>query len=113
MSDKRKRAARAVMAETGMSYAAALREAGRRHAEARTGSEDTGPDLAGVRCPHCLDDGHVCEDHPDYPWAVKVEGHDGEACGGAGMPCPRCCSEIPADGSTSIAVAFVPDWRRA
>jgi hypothetical protein len=69
-------------------------------------------DAQAIRCPHCLDDGHVCEDHPDYPWAVKVEGHDGEACGGAGMPCPRCCSGIPQDGTTSIAVAFVPDWKR-
>jgi hypothetical protein len=63
-------------------------------------------------CPHCLDDGHVCENHPDYPWGVKVEGHDGEACGGAGMPCPRCCSEIPEDDRISITLAFVPDWKR-
>jgi len=35
VSDKRKRAARALMAETGMNYTAALREADRRHAEAQ------------------------------------------------------------------------------
>ena len=70
-------------------------------------------DVLAPRCPHCLDDGHTCEDHPDFPWAVKVEGHDGEACGGAGMPCPYCCSPIPEDGRHSITEAFVPDWRRA
>ena len=38
MSDKRKRAARAIMAETGWSYAKALHEADRRHAaEAQAG----------------------------------------------------------------------------
>jgi len=70
-------------------------------------------DVQAIRCLHCLDDGHVCENHPDYPWDVKVEGHDGTSCGGAGMPCPHCCSPIPEDGSCSIALAFVPDWRRA
>jgi hypothetical protein len=64
------------------------------------------------RCMHCFDEGHVCEYHPDFPWTVKVEGHDGEACGGAGMPCPYCCSPIPADGTHSIIEAFTPDWRR-
>jgi hypothetical protein len=34
VTDKRKREARAIQAETGMSYTAALREADRRHAEA-------------------------------------------------------------------------------
>ena len=66
-----------------------------------------------IRCPHCLDEGHVCEYHPDFPWDVRVEGHDGEACGGAGMPCPCCCSDIPEDGTTSITQAFTPDWKRA
>ena len=67
-----------------------------------------------VVCPHCLDEGHVCEEHPDFPWEVKVEGHDGTAPGhGAGMPCPYCCSPIPEDGTTSITLAFVPDWKRA
>ena len=65
------------------------------------------------RCIHCLDDGYVCEEHPDFPWEVKVEGHDGTAPGhGAGMPCLRCCSPIPEDGTTSITLAFVPDWKR-
>ena len=66
-----------------------------------------------VVCPHCLDEGHVCEEHPDFPWEVKVEGHDGTAPGhGAGMPCPYCCSPIPEDGTHSITEAFVPDWKR-
>lgn len=69
---------------------------------------------SAVVCPHCLDEGHVCENHPDYPWEVKVEGHDGTAPGhGAGMPCPYCCSPIPEDGTTSITLAFVPDWKRS
>ena len=82
-----------------------------------------GTDLNGVpwcpvdiapRCLHCLDEGHVCEEHPDFPWEVKVEGHDGTAPGhGAGMPCPYCCSPIPGDGTHSIIEAFTPDWRRA
>ena len=66
-----------------------------------------------LRCPHCLDEGHVCEDHPEFPWEGEwgtVEGHAEH--GGIGMPCPRCCSEIPEDGTTSITVAFVPDWKR-
>lgn len=85
---------------------------------------DLGPVPAGVMnrlprhgspvvCPHCLDEGHVCEEHPEFPWEVKVEGHDGTAPGhGAGMPCPYCCSPIPEDGTTSITLAFVPDWKR-
>jgi len=55
----------------------------------------------------------VCESHPDYPWEVKVEGHDGTAPGhGAGMPCPYCCSPIPEDATVSITLAFTPDWQR-
>jgi hypothetical protein len=67
-----------------------------------------------VRCLHCLDEGIVCEEHPDFPWEVKVEGHDGTALGhGAGMPCPYCCSPIPEDGLLhSIVEAFTPDWMR-
>jgi hypothetical protein len=64
-------------------------------------------------CIHCLDTGHVCENHPDYPWhglAGPVEGHT--ECGGAGMPCGWCCSPIPQDGTRSIAEAFTPDWQR-
>ena len=40
MSDKRKRAARAIMAETGWNYTRALREADRRHAEAKDKPEE-------------------------------------------------------------------------
>lgn len=67
---------------------------------------DPGP----PRCPHCLDNGMVCEDHPEMPFGVTVEGHR-PACG-AGMPCPACCSPVPADGTHSIAEAFTPDWLR-
>lgn len=68
---------------------------------------------ASVRCTHCLDTGHVCEDHPDYPWegvAGTVEGH---SCQAAGMPCGYCCSPIPEDGTHSITEAFTPDWLRS
>jgi hypothetical protein len=65
------------------------------------------------RCPHCLDEGHVCENHPDRPWEGAISPADGACdCGGAGMPCPACCSPIPEDGTCSIGVAFTPDWRR-
>jgi hypothetical protein len=68
---------------------------------------------APPRCLHCLDDGHVCEDHPAFPWEGlhgTVEGHAEH--GGIGMPCSACCPEIPADGTRSIAEAFTPDWQR-
>ena len=65
--------------------------------------------LSVPRCLHCLDQGIVCEDHPDFPAHVTVEGHAEHA---AGMPCPRCCSEIPQDGRHSIVEAFTPDWQR-
>jgi hypothetical protein len=68
------------------------------------------PDEGPPRCLHCLDNGMVCEDHPEFPFGVTVEGHR-PACG-AGMPCPACCSPAPADGTHSIAEAFTPDWLR-
>jgi hypothetical protein len=46
VTDKRKRAARAVMAETGWNYTRALREADRRHAEAKA-EEPALPPVAG------------------------------------------------------------------
>lgn len=73
------------------------------------------------RCPHCHDTGHVCENHPDRPWGGMCcdAGAEGSgvcehgACGcGAGQPCGYCCSPIPEDGTTSIVVAFTPDWQR-
>jgi hypothetical protein len=63
-----------------------------------------------IHCAHCLDEGHVCEDHPDHPWegtAGPVPGHAEH--GGAGEPCSYCCSQIPQDGTHSIEEAFVPD----
>jgi hypothetical protein len=67
-------------------------------------------DVQAPRCRHCLDDGMVCEDHPEFPFGVTVEGHR-SSCG-AGMPRPACCSPIPEDGTHSIAEAFTPDWQR-
>lgn len=69
--------------------------------------------MTAIRCLHCLDTGHVCENHPQFPWeglTGPVEGHD---CRAAGMPCGYCCSPIPEDGTHSIAEAFTPDWLRA
>ena len=63
-----------------------------------------------LRCATCLDTGHVCENHPGHAWAGMAAVD--ECCGGAGMPCPVCCSEIPMDGSRSIVEAFTPDWMR-
>lgn len=69
--------------------------------------------MPAIRCRHCLDDGHVCEDHPEFPWEGihgTVEGHAEH--GGIGMPCPACCSAFPEDGTRSAAEAFTPDWMR-
>jgi hypothetical protein len=60
-------------------------------------------------CRECLDTGHVCEDHPSFPW----EGIHGSSAfhaehGGAGMPCPVCCDPVPANGTGSITDAFTP-----
>jgi hypothetical protein len=66
------------------------------------------------RCPHCLDEGNVCEAHPEFPWDGiwgTVEGHADH--GGIGMPCPACCSPLPEDGSHPSDEAFTPDWKRA
>ncbi|MFL5309501.1 MAG: hypothetical protein ACJ79H_03500 [Myxococcales bacterium] len=68
-----------------------------------------------VRCPCCLDGGHVCENHPERPWsgivgpdAPNACGDGSQDCGGAGMPCPACCSPVAEDGTRSITEAFVP-----
>jgi hypothetical protein len=66
-----------------------------------------------TKCPACLDQGHVCETHPDKPWEGlhgAVEGH--REHGGAGMPCRACCPAIPEDGRHSITEAFVSAWKR-
>lgn len=71
-------------------------------------------DVPAVRCHSCLDSGFACEDHPQFPWADLRGPIDGHAnCGGAGMPCPACCSAVPADGTRFITDAFIPDWARA
>lgn len=61
-------------------------------------------------CVACHDTGHVCENHPSHPWAPLAGGE--ECCGGAGMPCPACCSPVPEDGSHRVGEAFTPDWLR-
>lgn len=68
--------------------------------------------LALHRCPRCLDDGIVCEEHPGFPLGVAVRGHSGLDCG-IGIPCPHCCCPpVPQDGAHSITEAFTPDWNR-
>lgn len=64
-----------------------------------------------MTCPTCEDTGHVCENHPERAWAGLVGGP--ACCGGAGMPCPACCSPVPEDGSQSAVEAFIPDGQRA
>lgn len=63
------------------------------------------------RCWRCLDDGMVCEEHPEYPVGTALKGHSGRNCG-IGIPCPDCCSPVPQDGTHSAAEAFTPDWLR-
>jgi hypothetical protein len=58
-------------------------------------------------CPACLNEGIVCENHPDRPWEGTAAPPDGCGCG-AGMPCPACCDPAPQDGAASIADAFTP-----
>lgn len=66
------------------------------------------------QCQVCCDTGHVCENCPDRAWEMPGEyGRDCAARCGAGMPCPACCSPIPLDGSVSIGLAFIPDWKRS
>ena len=87
------------------------REAGREYEGAPYVNESCGTVIA-IRCIHCLDDGIVCEDHPEFPWDMTVEGHSAD-CGAPGMPCGYCCSPIPENGTESIVLAFTPDWKRA
>lgn len=65
-----------------------------------------------MNCANCHDSGHVCENHPDRPWTGFVGEIPGACDCGAGMPCPKCCSAIPQDGTQPITLAFVPDDRR-
>ena len=60
----------------------------------------------GPDCGTCVGTGHVCENHPDRPWAGMTG--EPECCGGAGMPCPRCCVAIPEYQGASIDAAFTP-----
>lgn len=83
-------------------------------------------EVPAFRCTSCRDTGHVCECHPGRSWGgVCCDGprppasrpevlceHGACHCGGAGMPCPACCSPIPEDGTHSITEAFTPDWMR-
>lgn len=68
--------------------------------------------MAEYRCGTCQDTGTVCENDPGQPWEIATAFHDPDKCGGAGMPCPACCSPVPEDGTVSISLAFTPDWQR-
>lgn len=35
--------------------------------------------VAVPRCARCLDEGHVCEDHPEFPWEDNLDGERGRA----------------------------------
>jgi hypothetical protein len=77
---------------------------------------------APPNCVACQDSGHVCENHPTMLWGglccndAAVYGvncpHGACGCGGAGRPCPACCSPIPPDATRSILEAFTPDRLR-
>ena len=64
--------------------------------------------MSDLLCTNCEDTGHVCEAHPYLPWGGICDSRAACNCGGAGMPCPSCCIEIPQDGTHSITRAFVP-----
>jgi hypothetical protein len=68
--------------------------------------QNDGPD---PRCGRCLDTGQVCEDHP----YIAQESCGDAGCGTIGIPCPACCTPVPADGTHSITEAFTPDWLRS
>jgi hypothetical protein len=70
-------------------------------------------------CPNCNGTGHVCENHPRWPWGdiccdergKQMCKHGACHCGGAGMPCPTCCRSrvpLPGAGQGSIVAIFVP-----
>jgi len=67
-----------------------------------------------IQCRACADTGHVCESHPDKPWdgMVGYDHPDTCACGGAGMPCPECCTPVPQDGTHKITDCFIPRSRK-
>lgn len=78
---------------------------------------------APPNCGACQDSGHVCENHPTMLWGglccndAAIYGvncvHGACGCGGAGMPCPACCTPIPQDGSQLITGAFTPAHLRS
>ena len=56
-----------------------------------------------LNCSNCEDKGWVCEDHPGAPW------NGGEptcGCGGAGMMCPICSSEMKKEDKMSKHINF-------
>jgi hypothetical protein len=58
-------------------------------------------------CQSCDNTGHVCENHPRRPWAA-VSGRDDACDCGAGMPCPKCTTPVPQDGTHRITENFIP-----
>jgi hypothetical protein len=54
-------------------------------------------------CRNCADQGWVCENHRDTPWAGLTD--EPECCGGAGAPCPVCNLVMASAG-------LVEQWRK-
>ena len=67
------------------------------------------PDLNVLLCVSCEDTGTVCEEHPYLPWSGTSDSRAACNCGGAGMPCPKCCSLVPENGRYSVLEPFIPD----
>jgi len=63
-----------------------------------------------MTCLTCEDEGWVCENHPDHPFA----GPHACRCGGAGMPCPKCNPSSGQDNPPRLPRGFDPkdEWKR-
>jgi hypothetical protein len=59
-------------------------------------------------CLQCDDEGWVCENHPDQPFA----GPHACRCGGAGMPCPKCNPSSGEDDPPRLPRGFKPEEER-
>jgi hypothetical protein len=53
-------------------------------------------------CKSCQDTGWVCETHPTRAWS----GTRCCGCGAAGIPCPRCSSELAWDKPPDYSKLF-------
>jgi len=67
-----------------------------------------------AECKNCDGCGWVCEDHHDEPWA-GITGAD-PCCGGAGMPCQECNTDLHLSGFEGGAILCsvwdIPDGQR-